>query len=619
MWRAPDGSEVLCHWNAYTYFQGDMLACVGVIRWMGITFGLPWRTERHVARRISQFEQQLAPYARTPYLFCPIGCDFNGPIRDLVGLLDRYNERRYEHTGVWAVNAGMDDYLELVGHHRHELPTLELDPNPYWMGFYATRPEIKRVCNEVSRRLVLTEKLASIAQAAPDGVPATDAADASAAAARRDASVLRRAREAWDLVVVSNHHDFITGTSPDRVWNAEQRRWLQSAEALSVSAFERIKAGWPDPPAAAAARPPRWQLTDGRLEVCSTHYALVLSEQVGGCMVSYRAGGSHGDELLRGPANDLVAYRDWGGLWRLGHEFAGGKFEQRLLASQAPATIKAQEYRGQLEIRVDSTLGGRRFIRWIWLRADSPVIRMRLIGSAANRLSIACRFPTVLQPGSLMMDVPGGVVQRPLRKLYDPTFWSASTFAHAASVEPGPGAALMMGGPACVAASPEGTLECLALRNAPREVAWGFIPIPAHPAAGRDGVEHVFDYALWLTPEGDYLNHGLPRLARQVLSEQWVEPGAPDYEALADRLLAMDNGHVLVTSVKPATRGSGLIARLESPAPAGTQVRAHSPLGTIRSATLCDALERDLEPLKVTEGKAQVPLQGALTSIRLQF
>ena len=36
VWRAPDGAEVLCHWNAFTYFQGDMLAHIGVIRWMGI-------------------------------------------------------------------------------------------------------------------------------------------------------------------------------------------------------------------------------------------------------------------------------------------------------------------------------------------------------------------------------------------------------------------------------------------------------------------------------------------------------------------------------------------------------------------------------------------------------
>jgi hypothetical protein len=41
VWKDDDGAEVLCHWNAFTYFQGDMLAHKGIIRWMGIAFGIP--------------------------------------------------------------------------------------------------------------------------------------------------------------------------------------------------------------------------------------------------------------------------------------------------------------------------------------------------------------------------------------------------------------------------------------------------------------------------------------------------------------------------------------------------------------------------------------------------
>jgi len=56
-------------------------------------------TESHVARRIQRYVQDLAPLARTPYLYCPIGGDFNGPIAGLVELLDRYNRTRYESSG----------------------------------------------------------------------------------------------------------------------------------------------------------------------------------------------------------------------------------------------------------------------------------------------------------------------------------------------------------------------------------------------------------------------------------------------------------------------------------------------------------------------------------------
>ena len=144
VWRGPDGSQVLCHWNAFTYFQGDLLAHIGLVRWMDRVYGFPWRTESHVARRIEGYLRDLTPLARTPYLYCPIGGDFNGPIADLWGLLDRYNRTRFPATGVWALNAGLDDYLALVSCHQSTLPVLGLDPNPYWMGFYASRPEAKR-------------------------------------------------------------------------------------------------------------------------------------------------------------------------------------------------------------------------------------------------------------------------------------------------------------------------------------------------------------------------------------------------------------------------------------------------------------------------------------------
>ena len=73
----------------------------------------PDASDGHVARRIAIYTRQLAPHSRTPYLFCPIGLDFVRPIPGLLGLLERYNRRHYPQTGIWAANAGLDDYLEL--------------------------------------------------------------------------------------------------------------------------------------------------------------------------------------------------------------------------------------------------------------------------------------------------------------------------------------------------------------------------------------------------------------------------------------------------------------------------------------------------------------------------
>jgi hypothetical protein len=606
VWRAPDGAEVLCHWNAFSYFQGDMLAHIGIIRWMGTVFGMPWRTGRHIASRISNFVEQLAPLARTPYLFCPIGCDFNGPISHLLDLLDRYNGTRYPQTGVYAVNAGMDDYLDLVDCHRDRLPTLELDPNPYWMGFYASRPEIKLLCNRITRKLETVEKL-ELAAPCPtcgDGVSP-------------DLELQREIGAAWDLVALSNHHDFITGTAPDRVWLKEQKPWLQQAEVLVDSALERLRPRCPPPPACPACRPPRWRRSGRRLLVEAASYALELDEAAGGCIVSLRT--PLGGERLSGPANDLLSYRDSGGLWRMGHEFRGGVFREAARASQQPAKLTARERDGLLEVRVESVLEGRPFVRWLWLRDDSPVLRLRIVGSADRRRTITCRFPALLSAHRLAMDVPGGVLQRPRRKLYDPTFWPARSYVHVREDSTGQGLAAFLGSPACATLGPTGALEWVAARNAPREVAFGVLPLVSHPASGEHPDEHALDYGVWFTTDGDLAQQSLAAVSRRVLGDGWLAPSAPDLEGFVDSLVTTDRHDVLVSAVKTANRGPGVIVRLSTfgGGPGVGIARLRCASRRITAARLCDARERDLRDLPLEDGGVAVPIAGALVSVRL--
>ncbi|MDD5306794.1 MAG: hypothetical protein PHU25_05680 [Deltaproteobacteria bacterium] len=605
VWRAPDGAEVLCHWNAFTYFQGDMLAHVGVIRWMGVVFGMSWRTRRHIARRVRAFVRQLRPLARTPYLFCPMGCDFNGPIHGLVGLLDRYNRTHYQETGVWAVNAGMDDYMTLVDHYRPRLPTLTFDPNPYWMGFYASRPDIKVRCNRIGRKLVLLEKLTA--------VPAPGSTDSP------DPELRREIGAAWDLLIVSNHHDFVTGTAPDRVWHAEQGPWLTEAEGLADSALARVRATRQAPPAPSHGEPPQWTLADGRVEVTTRYYKVVLSAAAGGCItVLDRA--EDGRSLISGPANDLVAYRDSGGLWRMGHEYRGGVLREVACASRQPATVRAIEEDGVLQVRVDSRLEGRPFVRFLWFRDDSPIIRLRIVGAAARRRTITCRFPTTLVADRLTMDVPGGVVERPAHKLYSPTFWPARNFVFAHDHgRGGRGMAAFLGGPACATLRENGALEWVALRNVPRERAFLVLPLLAHPASGTDPDEHTFDYAVWFTRAGDVLDNKLPIQPRQALGTAWFAPATPDLDAAADAVVTCDRDDVRVAAVKPADRGAGVIVRLGGFGRGSVVVRVRCAARPVRAARLCDARERDLSELRVEDGAAVVPVDGAIVSVRLLF
>lgn len=596
VWRAHDGSEVLCHWNAFTYFQGDMLAHIGVIRWMGITFGMPWRTGRHVAGRVKSLVKQLEPLSRTPYLFCPIGCDFNGPIPGLIDLLDRYNRTHYQDTGVWVVNAGMDDHLALVDSHRARLPVLELDPNPYWMGFYASRPDAKRRINRAARKLVLAEKLAF--------------------PTREHASELSRA---WDLVVLSNHHDLVTGTSPDRVFREEQLPWLREAEDLADDVLARVAPA--DLAPRAPSTPPKWRSASGRLEVETPWYRLVLSEAEGGCIVSARVDDR---ELVSAPANDLIAYKDTGGLWRMGHEYRGGTFRELARASEGPAKITATETAGVLEVRIESELDRRSVERRLWLSADSPIVRMRVEGLPRRQRTITCRFPLASRASSLTMNVPGGVVERPMHKLFSPTFWPARSFAHLHD-EAGFGLTAFLGGPACVALTKAGVMEWVALRHAPIELAFGFLPLPAHPAKGSEDDASILDYAVWLTTEGDFRQNFLPKHVRSSLRAALFEVGGEgemgqhDLDGIANAKIQVDHDDVLVTALKPASRGDGVIARLRSYVEGGesTVVRLRSDVCTIRGALLCDARERDRAALSVTNGVVTVPIDRAITSVRL--
>jgi hypothetical protein len=608
IWRGPDATEVLCHWNAFTYFQGDMLAHLGVIRWMGTVFGMRWRTGAHVARRIRGFVNQLAPLSKTPYLFCPIGCDFNGPIPGLGSLLDRYNETHFPQTGVFTLAAGLGHYLDLVNCYRDRLPILELDPNPYWMGFYATRPDIKIRCNRITRKLVLAEKLFTIS-ALKDRELGLETEN------RQQVAMERQLTEAWHLIATSNHHDFITGTSPDRVWQEEQGPWLTKAEQLVDSALEVLSQPLAPGPQEVPQGIPKYRYQEKQLKISTRFYELVLSEDRGGCIVKCERSGE-GKPLITGPSNDLIAYRDSGGLWRMGHEFWGGKFRQRARISASTATIKTREQQGVLEIQIDATLVGLPFKRWLWIRDDSPVIRMRVEGASPLGHTITCAFSSAINADTWWMDVPGGVVQRPAHKLYDPTFWPASSFT-VLEGEEGEGFVLFKGGAACTALRENGQVECVVLRNAPKERAFGILPLFSFPASGTDPDSHVIDYALWFARPGELPFHRPTVTVRDALGQGWFGKHGVNIDEVADRFLSLDRTDVVVSAIKTAYRGNGVIVRLYRASSEKGTVRLKCPSMKIKAAWLCDARERDIAEIALLDQTALVPLDQATVTVRL--
>jgi alpha-mannosidase len=161
-------------------------------------------------------------------VFVPIGCDFRAPRPDLLDIVRQWNAQEYPATGVWAVAATFDHYVTLVGAHRRALTVRRFDPTPYWQGFYASRPALKAQHLAAVRALLAAEVLGAIA----DGALSRDRAAWSARVAARSAAL----HSAWATLVPSNHHDYVTGTAVDAVYQGEQLPRLAEARAQAEAA-----------------------------------------------------------------------------------------------------------------------------------------------------------------------------------------------------------------------------------------------------------------------------------------------------------------------------------------------------------------------------------------------
>ncbi len=585
VWRDNSGAEVLCHWNAHTYFLGDMLAHKGVIRWAGKTFALPWRTRRHIASRIDGYCASLEPYARTPYLLCPIGMDFNDPIKGLTSLLQRYNQERYPQTGTWAVVAGLDDAFALIDCHRAALPVLEADPNPYWMGFLATRPEVKQRPNRIAKKLLLAERISSVHAADP---------------------VLEKSlSDAWSKLVLSNHHDYIPGTSPDRVWEAEQKPWLDLAEAAADHSLSLVRKteGTLNRRGVAGAIgiDDRGQST--LLE--TAHFKLTVSRADGGCLASFVTGDG---ELLKGLGFDLISFHDDGGLWRLGHEFVGGRFEEVERASQRPSQVHVERHGSQVTVRIHSELGGERFLRRLDFEADSPLLRLTTRGIARPRTTLTCRFEVAVVPDALAMDTVGGEIARPRERQYSPTFWAVPSRL---TLDDGKVMHALFESPSAVSVGPTGALEWIVARNAPKERAFGWLPVPAHPIGGTNPDVQVHHAAL--------MGRGALASARRALELHWLPEHHREASEHAEELVQCDHDRVMIKSVRRSGGDGELTVRLYREDPLTGPVRVWLRERGVTSAWICDALDRQLQSLTVEpDGRVVVPLTSRLTSVRFE-
>ncbi len=609
VWRAADGSEVLTHWMAHGYGHGDMIASGGLSRVMGLPAAWPDRRTARVDARIDRYLDELRSVATTPYRLLAIGYDFVRPIPRLVELLDDWNDRHHDRTGTWLVNAAIDDYLDLVSHHRDDLPTIELDPNPYWMGFYATRPELKSRARDLGRRLL-----------------AVDAREARATLAGDDAEEMPIGRrQAWWTAVTSNHHDFVTGTAPDRVARGEQATWLASAIDATP---------WPDLPVSDDLRGPDDNTGGGGPEAAdpnplTVHHdgpLLVVVAPWGTATFDRRRGGAlvgltdaTGQERLAAPSLELRAYADSGGLWRLGNELHGGHWSLADRSTRHAATIQVDRRDDAVRVHVHVPLAGRTSSLRHTIRSGDPTIVTESSVDVPNRRTVTLAVHHRSTVEGVTMHQPGGVVDRPLHRWYEPTYWPLHSFAvariHPSDPAPPGALAIATASPTGLHVDADGTAEVVVARTAVKEIAFGVVPVMA-PAWGLAwGRQEAVVAWGWHDPERHRSTVDLGR----------------DVAAIADCAIGhrtprwpvhLRDHDVEITAVKPAHRGEGTIIRLRNWASSNPSrpvtVALDDHLGAhLVGARLTDSRERDLGDLPVDPHELEVPVTHHLTTVRL--
>ncbi len=613
-WQARDQSEVLCHWNAFGYGQGDLLGHVGLTRWMGLPLAKSARSTSHVVKQIDHLAAQLTPLSRTPYLFCPIGFDFVSPLVDLSGLIREYNGTAYADTGTFVLNAGLDDYFDLVACRSADLPALSLDPNPYWMGFYASRPQLKRSHWELVERVTQLEARGALQHAKPeeavaDGPKRLESIPESIPSNAPSPSLLS---DIWHAVAFSNHHDFVTGTSPDRVFFNEQRPLLRDAhaaldEASSAPATSMRAEPVPRGPGLTVMREGSVLWVDNGL------LAVGFDEARGGTIREVRDL-EHGETLLGAGSLDLTVDHDGGGLWRMGHEFRGGRYSRLNLASERRAQVDCDTAGEALSVSLTCVLEGHVYVRTCRLGRGSRFLWLSACGDAEDDRTVSARFQLPWLTASASMGCAGGVVTRASTRHYSPTFWPVQSFVHWTDTESQRGFVLFPRGTASVSFDAQGSISQVVQRTARLERAWGVLPLLGFPAAGRERGAHKQELALTFTRHGDWRRNHLPALAHAATH---------GHEQLAKRhiieQLTVDDDRVTATAFKRASNGLGYIVRLLAPQPPEKKVTLSMAGYEITSAFRCDALERDLGPLEVTDGALRFEQTHGIESVRLEL
>lgn len=202
LWQGSGGGTVLGTWLAWGYMFGDYVDYDRIpFRTAPAPLAAPLEDLDAVADNLQDAIDILGPRSPTTSMFLPIGGDFQVPKPRLAEYARYWNETRYPETGVWVLAGSYADHADLALAEVEKLQRFSFDFAPYWMGFYASRPQVKEDARRAAAALVQADAIAA-AVGAPDVEGKLDGL--------------------WWAAARSDHHDYVTGTSVDLVTYGEQ-------------------------------------------------------------------------------------------------------------------------------------------------------------------------------------------------------------------------------------------------------------------------------------------------------------------------------------------------------------------------------------------------------------
>ncbi|RKH14608.1 hypothetical protein D7X74_19850 [Corallococcus sp. CA047B] len=203
-WQAGDGSSITA------LYMPDTYGTVGYLSAGNISSN---------AQTVNQFVHQYKTGWPNGLRFIPVGIDFatpsvtngSGQQWSWLDVTDSYNKLYGSENGVRGTTGTWKTYMDAVLMGPGTLPVnAPLNAQNYWTGYFASRPELKTNQYAAARALMSAEVISAILR--------TSSSYAASSLDALDSTIWN----GWEVIAPSTHHDFVTGTSPDNVYQGEQ-------------------------------------------------------------------------------------------------------------------------------------------------------------------------------------------------------------------------------------------------------------------------------------------------------------------------------------------------------------------------------------------------------------